>query len=48
MKLIKSKAKLRLAYSNVKNYLLLSALSKKCTSITWNNWWNRSQLKTKH
>jgi len=34
MKLIKSKAKSRFADSNLKNYLLLSALSKKFTSIT--------------
>jgi len=34
MKLIKSKAKSRLALSNLKNYLLLSALSKHFTSIT--------------
>jgi len=47
MKLIKSKAKSRLTDSNLKNYLLLSALSKQFTSITWNNWWHRSQLRTK-
>ena len=46
-KLIKSKAKWRLAYSNLKNYLLLSALRKQFTSKTWNNWWNRNQLRTK-
>jgi len=34
MKLIKSKAKSRHAYSNLKNYLLFSALSKQFTSIT--------------
>jgi len=34
MKLSKSKAKSRLTDSNLKNYLLLIALSKKNTSIT--------------
>ena len=47
MKLIKCKAKSHLTYSNLKNYLLLGALSKQFISITWNKWWNRSQFRTK-